>query len=466
MFTNIEGVYKKRQELSSLLHEQAKGALIRTRYCSIKDMDAPSTFFFNLERKHVQQKMMCHLRRADGSVTSDPTEMRRLAGDFYKELYKAESCDTDCTEDLLKDLPQLEEKQKKILDYLITFQELTEAMRQLSKGRSPGIDGLLVELYQQFWDLMGPDLYEVILECIKSNLLPISCRRAVLSLLPKKGDLGLLKNWRPVALLCLDYKHFSKCLTNRLKHCLHLLIQNDQTYCIPKRSIIDNLFLLKDIIDFNQNNKNNLGVLSLDQEKAFDRVDHDFLFKVLKSYGFGDVFISYITLLYSNVHVMVKGGGGLSAPIPVTRGIRQGCPISGQLYSLIIETLLCRLRKDLKGTLIPHVNGYSKVVLSAYADDITVFITGKEDITILTNIINFYEKASSAKVNWTKSEGFMVGNVQNLPQLPGWLQWKKDGLKILGVFFGNEQFQRKNWEGLIEKVSGRLSKWRWLLPQL
>ncbi len=62
-------------------------------------------------------------------------------------------------------------------------------------------------------------------------------------------------------------------------------------------------------------------MLSLDQEKAFDRVDHEFLFKMLKSYGFGDVFISYITLLYSNVHVMVKVGGGLSAPIPVTRGI-------------------------------------------------------------------------------------------------------------------------------------------------
>lgn len=107
------GLNKKRQELSLLLHEQAKGALIRSRYCSIKDMDAPSTFFFNLERKHVQQKMMCHLRRSDGSVTSDPTEMRRLAGDFYKQLYRAESCDMDCTEDLLNELPQLGEKKKK-----------------------------------------------------------------------------------------------------------------------------------------------------------------------------------------------------------------------------------------------------------------------------------------------------------------------------------------------------------------
>lgn len=151
--------------------------------------------------------------------------MRRLAGDFYRQLYSAESCDIDCTEDLLKELPKLGEKQKQALDDLITFQEFTEAMRQLSKGRSPGIDGLPLEFYQQFWDLIGPDLYEVILECIKNNLLPISCRRAVLSLLPKKGDLGLLKNWRPVSLLCLDYKIFSKCLANRLKHCLDLLIK-------------------------------------------------------------------------------------------------------------------------------------------------------------------------------------------------------------------------------------------------
>lgn len=244
-----------------------------------------------------------------------------------------------------------------------------------------------------------------------------------------------------------------------------MLIKKDQTYCIPKRSIIDSLFLVRDIIGFNQNN-NDIGVLSLDQEKAFDRVDHEYLFKVFKSYGFGDVFISYIQLLYSNVYVMVKVGGGLSAPKPVTRGIRQGCPISGQLYSLIIETLLCRLRRNLNGTLIPHVNGHSKVVLSAYADDITVFITGQEDIEILTKTIKLYEKASSAKVNWKKSEGFMIGKLENFPKLPGGLQWRRDGLRILSVFFGNEQFQKKNCEGLTEKVSARLSKWRWLLPQL
>ncbi len=81
-------------------------------------------------------------------------------------------------------------------------------MKQLSNGRSPGIDGLPAEFYQSFWNVLGNDLYEVLLESIKNKLLPTSCRRAVLSLLPKKGDLCLLKNWRPVSLLCMDYKYF------------------------------------------------------------------------------------------------------------------------------------------------------------------------------------------------------------------------------------------------------------------
>ncbi len=65
-------------------------------------------------------------------------------------------------------------------------------------------------------------MYNVFCECFKRGCLPNSCQRAVLSLLPKNGDLGLLKNWRPVSLMCLDYKILSKCLANRLKNILHV----------------------------------------------------------------------------------------------------------------------------------------------------------------------------------------------------------------------------------------------------
>ncbi len=59
----------------------------------------------------------------------------------------------------------------------------------------------------------------------------------------------------------------------------------NQTYCIPNRTIMDNLFLLRDVIDLAHMDNINLGIFSIDQEKAFDRVDHFYLFSALKAFG-------------------------------------------------------------------------------------------------------------------------------------------------------------------------------------
>lgn len=115
----------------------------------------------------------------------------------------------------------------------------------------------------------------------------------------KKVDLALFKNWRPVALLTTEYKIFSKCLSNRLKNYLEMIVHRDQSYCVPKRSIMDHLFLVRDILDICKAFNMNVGLVLLDQEKAFDHVDHDYLFNVLKVFGFGDKFVKLIQLLYS-----------------------------------------------------------------------------------------------------------------------------------------------------------------------
>ncbi len=118
---------------------------------------------------------------------------------------------------LLEGLPNLKPEDRETLDTMVSYEELSEAVMQLSTGRAPGVDGLPAEFYKSFWNVLGEDFYSVIGECLQKGILPSSCQRAVLSLLPKTGDLGLLKNWRPVSLMCQDYKILSKCLANRLK---------------------------------------------------------------------------------------------------------------------------------------------------------------------------------------------------------------------------------------------------------
>ncbi len=86
----------------------------------------------------------------------------------------------------------------------------------------------------------------------------------------------------------------------------------------------------------------NVGLISLDQEKAFDRVEHRHLSQTLRGFGFDTVFIKMIGTLYRSIESMIKINGGLSAPFKITRGIRQGCALSGMLYALAIEPLLIK----------------------------------------------------------------------------------------------------------------------------
>lgn len=100
--------------------------------------------------------------------------------------------------DLFKDLPKLQTKREN-LDSNIGWQDFTDELQQLSLGRSPEIDGITTEFYHNFWNILGK-------ECLENGVLLSSCHRAVLSHLAKKGDFTFLKNWRPVSLLCTDYK--------------------------------------------------------------------------------------------------------------------------------------------------------------------------------------------------------------------------------------------------------------------
>lgn len=466
--TDSHRLHQKRQELSSFLQERVKGALVRSRFTSVQDMDAPTSFFFNLEKSVSQTKQMDCLRLPDGRVTTDPTEMRQHAVDFYGSLFRREDGDGDSMDQLLQGLPQLTSEDRAVLDASISLEELTAAVTQMASGKAPGLDGLPAEFYKHFWKVLGADLWEVLQESSQIGLMPPSCRHAVLSLLPKKGDLALLKNWRPVALLCTDYKLLSKVLANRLKIFLDLIIHRDQSYCIPDRSIFDNLFLIRDLWDICKLCNIDAGLISLDQEKAFDRVDHGFLLSTLRAFGFGEGFLSHLSLLYKDALCSVKVGGGLSCPVEVQRGIRQGCPISGQLYSLAIEPLLHTLRSRLSGLMLPGMPQRPPMVVSAYADDVSVLIRSQRDVEHLGDVLSLFQRASSARVNWGKSEAVLVGQWANrmVPKLPGNLSWGRQGLKVLGVFLGTEAFMEKNWEGAMERVCARLSRWKWLLPQL
>lgn len=83
---------------------------------------------------------MLHLKLPDGTLTTNPKEMRNHAKNFYTDLFEARDCDIHCMDDLLRDLPKLTDDQRQWLDADIQLDEISEAVKKLSNGRSPGID--------------------------------------------------------------------------------------------------------------------------------------------------------------------------------------------------------------------------------------------------------------------------------------------------------------------------------------
>ena len=120
----------------------------------------------------------------------------------------------------------------------LSLTELSNALKNLNFNRSPGLDGLTVEFYLHFWDVLAPLLLRVANECFFRGSLPDSMKGRVSRLIFKnRGVRKCLKNWRPISFLNLDYKIFSKVITSRLSKVLSFIIHPDQTCSIPGGSI-------------------------------------------------------------------------------------------------------------------------------------------------------------------------------------------------------------------------------------
>ena len=114
-----------------------------------------------------------------------------------------------------------------------------------------------------------------------------SARKGILSLLPKKSkDFLNLAHWRPISLLCVDYKIYSKVLSNRLKDTLPTVISTDQSGFMAGRSVTDNIRRVLDVMEYTKINNIAALIISIDFQKAFDRVDYDALFRCMEYFGY------------------------------------------------------------------------------------------------------------------------------------------------------------------------------------
>ncbi|CAM2119715.1 unnamed protein product [Caretta caretta] len=365
-----------------------------------------SRFFYALEKKMGAKKQIICLLAADGTPLTDPVEMCKRARVFYANLFSPDPTDANACGVLWDELLTVSTGYWDRLELPVTLAEFSEALRRMSTNKSLGMDGLTVEFYHVLWDILNLDLVFVWAESLESRVLPLSCRRAVLALLPKKEDLSDLQNWRPFSLLSTDFKVVVKAISLQLWSVLVDVVYPDQTYTVPDHTIFDNLYLVQDLLELGFRDGLSFAPLSLDQEKAFDQMDHEHLLGTLQAFSFGPRFVRFLQVLYTSAECLVRLNGTLTAPVSFRRGVHQGCLLSGQLYTLAIEPFLHLLHKRLTG-LVPH-EPEVRLFLAVYANDV---VLDPEDLVRVEACQAIYSAASSTQVNWVKSSGRVAGEL-------------------------------------------------------
>ena len=469
----VDNLYSKLHELQS---NRDRGSIIRSREKTILNNEQPTKYFFTQEHNRQEKKKITNLRINRADVDNDPdnpeyvtkpTEILNEIHKHYTEIYNQQPTCPTAQQHLLRQLGKtIPTTTADEIDDPIRTAELTETLKQMELNKTPGIDGLPTEFYNTFWEQLKQILTTVAHYIYTSkHQCSTTQKRAIISLQHKDGDKTLLDNWRPISLLCTDYKLITKTLATRLTPSLHHILHEDQTCTVPGRSIYDNLYLIREIIQHTHvKSRHPTYLLAMDIQKAFDSVDHNFLTQTLQTFGYGPTFIKFIQNSYTNITANVMNNGYMTLSIHLRRGLRQGCPLSLILYCIIAETLAneIRLNTKIRGYHAPGKQETTKI--TQYADDTILITSDINSIHYTLASFDTYYKASGCKLKQSKLKGLIVGHNTDSTYLPDQINWvNTTGLKILGITFFNDPLYtiNYNWRTVISKLKSKLAKLRY-----
>ena len=189
-----------------------------------------------------------------------------------------------------------------------------------------------------------------------------------------------MSSWRPICLQDVDLKIITKVIANRLKKVVEEVIHLDQIGFRGGQYIGQTLQLIQDIIEFTENEQKDAFLISLDIEKAFDSVEWEYLDEIAEAMGLSGYLYDWIKLARCNMNIKINNNGWVSKPITISRGLKQGDPLSPYLFLLPIEPLAQKIRdnKLIQGI---EIEG-EECKLSQYADDITIYCSNPDSILL------------------------------------------------------------------------------------
>jgi hypothetical protein len=251
-----------------------------------------NTKYFHLKANGKRRKMRILSLLQDDHLIQGEDNINALATNFYRKLFGT-SDDTHISMSNV-DMARLGEDDKSFLTSPFSIHEIHNVVKSMKHNSAPGPDGLPAEFYQDFWEVISFDLCHMF-EDFHKGVLPIErLNYGIITLLPKTEEAKELKNCRPICLLNVSYKIITKPLNNRLVSCITKVISNSQLGFLKERYILDSVVALHEILHEVKKEKQNGIMFKVDFEKAYDKVNWQFLHQMIDKKGFGEKWCDWV----------------------------------------------------------------------------------------------------------------------------------------------------------------------------
>ncbi|KAL7280190.1 hypothetical protein ACG7TL_006609 [Trametes sanguinea] len=490
-------------QLRNAKHNRLKQQQSKARGKHRIDGEAPTKYWTALCKEQKPRELIPALekpgvlsRAGEPTYESDAAKMAELAKKHYDsvqldgpEITPQEVRAADMEEVLRELKTPLTGEQALLLDGMLERDECGAVLKNAKNGTAPGLDGIQYEVWKAMEGRCAEDMrtrtkrvfdpLEVLTEAFNDVQAHGVCEEAgftdgwMAPIYKEKGERTKIANYRPITLLNTDYKIMSKVMAVRLAMVAPSIIHPAQAGFVPGRKLRDHTQLARTMIDWAEAKEVNGAIVALDQEKAYDRIAHDYLWKVMQKLGMPAMFVRTVQHLYAKARTSVVINGVTSEPFMIYRGVRQGDPLSCLLFDVAIEPLSIMIRSSgIRGLDVPGLTEAIKATL--FADDTTVYLSECDKFQNVQNTLDRWCSASKAKFNIAKTEVIPIGSEHfrrkstevyrstgSWPTFPMGAKIASDGepVRILGAFLGNKVDQAGVWTPKLEKVRETLSRW-------
>jgi hypothetical protein len=488
---NFEEIFRLEAALCSIKEEELSSKIEEIKLFDNLHNEKPSPLFLTLIKRR-NNDSLSGIKAENGRVFASDTEREEHIVRHFEKIYvrKKDAAKVDyenCIKNFLGEEicsnpvvtgSKLTEAEKNTLEGPLTLVELDLSLKNANCKSAPGLDGFSNKLIKLCWEYLRRPLLNYANHCFISGSMTHNFRSACIRLIPKKGDLSNINNWRPISLLSNVYKIISRAINERLKPVVNRICSRAQKGYNDKRYVQEVLINVCETMAFCRKENVRGAVLAVDMAKAFDTLDHAFIQEVYKFFGLGNNIIKWLTLLGNNREAcIILNAEKNSRYFKLETGRPQGDNLSPFTFNFCEQICIFKLELDtnIEKILRPNPLAYNvptpfqnesnreTCTNESLADDSTVMtLITQSSLRAIKNCLDEFAVISGLECNYDKTCILPINpiseNERRVITESGFAL--VDNFKLLGANITADPYRLcENFKNVINKIQSQISFW-------